>query len=69
MVVDGELHEEEEAAGELGSPASMADVSSCKWALADKEMTAVLIPSINSGGGGQGWRSPANRDSSSKGTE
>jgi hypothetical protein len=41
MAIDGELHKEEEAAGELDSPASVAGTSSCKWALADEKATTV----------------------------
>jgi hypothetical protein len=41
MAVDNELCEEEEAASDLGSPASVAGALSCKWALADEEATTV----------------------------
>jgi hypothetical protein len=40
---DSELVGEEEAAGELGSMASVAGTSSCKRPPADKEATAVQI--------------------------
>jgi hypothetical protein len=42
-VFNAELHEEEEAAGDLGSPTSVAGNSSCKQALADEEATTVRI--------------------------
>jgi hypothetical protein len=43
-MVNGELGNEEEATGEVGSPVSVAGASSCKRALADEEATSVQIP-------------------------
>jgi hypothetical protein len=55
--IDGELREQEEAAGELGSPASVAGASSCKRALADEEATVVQICGTDVDG--VWWRRPA----------
>jgi hypothetical protein len=41
--VDGEHHEEEEVACDLGSPALVAGALSCKRGLADEEATTVRI--------------------------
>jgi hypothetical protein len=57
-----ELREEEEAAGEFGSPTSVADASSCKRALADGEATAVHIPATDVDGVRWRWPAMASRE-------
>jgi hypothetical protein len=54
MVVNGDLCEEEEAAGDLDSPASVASALSCKQALADEEATAARTLGMDVDGE---WRS------------
>jgi hypothetical protein len=59
---DGELREEEDAAVELDSPASVADASSCKLALDDAGTTAVQTLGPNGDSVWCGW--PARSKSS-----
>jgi hypothetical protein len=61
-MVDSELHEEEEAASELSSLASVAGTLSCERALADGEATAVQIPGININGVWRKWPTTASRE-------
>jgi hypothetical protein len=52
---DGELHEEEHTTVELGSPASVADASSCKRALYDTGRMAVQTLGPNNDDVLWGW--------------
>jgi hypothetical protein len=52
-VVDGELNEVEEVAGDRGSPASVAGALSCKLARADEEVT--IARTISTDVDGERW--------------
>jgi hypothetical protein len=58
---NGELREEEEAAGDLDSPASITGASSCKWALADEKATTVWTLGTDIDGEQQSVVSPMSR--------
>jgi hypothetical protein len=61
-MVNGELGNEEEATGEVGSPVSVAGASSCKQALADEEATSVQIPGTDVDGVWQRWLTMVSRE-------
>jgi hypothetical protein len=59
--VDGELCEEEESTGDLGSPALIIGASRCKQTLADEEVMAVRTLGMNVNGVQQSVVAPVSR--------